>query len=161
MFSHSTFNCQGDKLWRRNHTIESGWEGNPVFESSYATFYESLKKAHGKSGESSHSLAMLPTHLEKIKAWIESNASTIPVAKILFWYAFSSLGFTLWTRYVDAVNHERCRLTVSDRNEELCNLTWAMVETDDVDPNDGTPYHQYTLTFRKTNQDDPDKCECD
>jgi hypothetical protein len=45
------------------------------------------------------------------------------------------------------------------RCDEGIKLKAGEVELGLLDERDGTPFHRYVLTWRKTNQDNPEKCE--
>jgi hypothetical protein len=94
----STHSCQGD-FWKKNST-SGEWEGNPVFDLSYSAFHESLKKEYQRSGDPCHSLPILPKDLEKMFAFADHALDQKKISKTqhLFWKAFASISFTLWTR---------------------------------------------------------------
>jgi hypothetical protein len=73
-----------------------------VFDLSYAAYHESLKKEYQRTGDPNHSLPMLPKDLEKMFAYAdrEFELGKITKTQYLFWKAFASISFTLWTRYV-------------------------------------------------------------
>ncbi|GBE89867.1 hypothetical protein SCP_1701930 [Sparassis crispa] len=105
--------CQGN-FWRKNGTTGQ-WEGNPVFDLSYSSFHESLKKEYQRSSDSSHSLPMLSKNIEKMFAYADHACSSKKISKTqqLFWKAFVSIAFTLWTRCDEAIN-----LTAGDTNQD-------------------------------------------
>jgi hypothetical protein len=94
----STHGCQGD-FWKKNETT-GAWEGNPVFDLTYSALHESLKKEYQRSGDSNHSLPMLPKDIEKMFAFADAAVEQGKLTKTqcLFWKAFVSISFTLWTR---------------------------------------------------------------
>ncbi|KAK7029766.1 hypothetical protein R3P38DRAFT_3188637 [Favolaschia claudopus] len=127
--------CQGD-FWKYNSHTQK-WEGNPVFESSFKTYYESLKNRHNRTGTATQALPMLPADLKVIMTYLDSDegAKAFTVTQRLYFKAFASTAFTLWTR-----------------NDELVNLQFKDVKMD-LRSKTGIPYHEFSLIFRKTNKD--------
>lgn len=95
----STHECQGE-YWRKN--AAGKWEGNPVFDLSYSAYNDSLKKEYQRTGESNHSLPMLPKDLEKMFKYADEayTAGRLSKTHVLFWKVFAAVAFTLWTRCV-------------------------------------------------------------
>ncbi|KAK7016515.1 hypothetical protein R3P38DRAFT_2785719 [Favolaschia claudopus] len=127
--------CQGD-FWKYNSHTQK-WEGNPVFESGFKTYYESLKNRHNRTGTATQALPMLPADLKVIMTYLDSDegAKAFTVTQRLYFKAFASTAFTLWTR-----------------NDELVNLQFKDVKMD-LRSKTGIPYHEFSLIFRKTNKD--------
>jgi hypothetical protein len=66
----SVHRCQGE-FWKYNsHT--SKWEGNPVFESDFKAYFESLKNHDNRTGTSMQALPMLPKDLKTIIDFLDS-----------------------------------------------------------------------------------------
>ncbi|KAK6969226.1 hypothetical protein R3P38DRAFT_3337142 [Favolaschia claudopus] len=110
--------CQGD-FWKYNSHTQK-WEGNPVFESGFKTYYESLKNRHNRTGTATQALPMLPVDLKVIMTYLDSDegAKAFTVTQRLYFKAFASTAFTLWTR-----------------NDELMDLRSKT----------GIPYHEFSL----------------
>ncbi|KAJ7718975.1 hypothetical protein DFH07DRAFT_973107 [Mycena maculata] len=127
--------CQGD-FWKYNsHT--GNWEGNPVFESGFKTYYESLKNRHNRTSTATQALPMLPADLKMIMEYLDSPEAIeyFTVTQRLYFKAFVSTAFTLWTR-----------------NDELINLQFKDIKLN-LRSATGIPYHEFALIFRKTNKD--------
>ncbi|KAF7342137.1 hypothetical protein MVEN_01801400 [Mycena venus] len=62
--------CQGD-FWKYNSHNQK-WEGNPVFESGFKTYYESLKNRHNRTSTATQALPMLPADLKVIMEYLDS-----------------------------------------------------------------------------------------
>ena len=90
----STHGCQRD-FWKKNETT-GAWEGNPIFDLTYSALHESL---YQRSGDSK-SQPMLPKDIEKMFAFADAavEQGKLPKTQCLFWKAFVSISFTLWTR---------------------------------------------------------------
>ncbi|KAJ7456105.1 hypothetical protein FB451DRAFT_1564714 [Mycena latifolia] len=127
--------CQGE-FWKYNSHTEK-WEGNPVFESGFKTYYESLKNRHNRTGTATQALPMLPADLKIIMEYLDSEEAIkyFSVTQRLYFKAFATTAFTLWTR-----------------NDELVNLQFKHVKLD-LRSLTGIPYHEFSLIFRKTNKD--------
>ncbi|KAJ7817610.1 hypothetical protein B0H14DRAFT_2601903 [Mycena olivaceomarginata] len=127
--------CQSD-FWKYNsHTKK--WEGNPVFESGFRTYYESLKNRHNRTGTATQELPMLPADLKIIMEYLDSVEAVKYFTKTqrLYFKAFVTTAFTLWTR-----------------NDELVNLQFKDIKLD-LRSRTEIPYHEFSLIFRKTNKD--------
>ncbi|KAJ7748139.1 hypothetical protein B0H16DRAFT_1725751 [Mycena metata] len=127
--------CQGE-FWRYNdHTKK--WEGNPVHESNFKAYYESLKNCHNRTGTATQALPMLPSDLKIIMAYLDSEEAItyFTLTQRLYFKAFVTTAFTLWTR-----------------NDELINLQFKDIKFDQRSKT-GIPYHEFSLIFRKTNKD--------
>ncbi|KAJ6533640.1 hypothetical protein B0H19DRAFT_1081055 [Mycena capillaripes] len=127
--------CQGE-FWKYNaHTQK--WEGNPVFESGFKAYYESLKNRHNRTGTATQALPMLPADLKIIMEYLDSGEAIkyFTVTQRLFFKAFATTAFTLWTR-----------------NDELVNLQFKDIKLN-LRSKTGIPYHEFSLIFRKTNKD--------
>ncbi|KAJ7642560.1 hypothetical protein B0H17DRAFT_1216382 [Mycena rosella] len=127
--------CQGD-FWKYNaHTKK--WEGNPVFESGFKSYYESLKNRQNRTGTATQALPMLPVDLKLILEYLDSEEAIkyFTLTQRLYFKAFVMTAFTLWTR-----NDELINLQFKDIKMNLRSLT-------------GIPYHEFFLIFRKTNKD--------
>lgn len=92
------YQCYGE-YWKYNTQTEQ-WEGNPVFESKYRNYYDSLKNRDNKTETTQQSLPMLPSDLEIIMKYLDSAEGNAKYSKTrrLFFKAFASTAFTLWTR---------------------------------------------------------------
>ncbi|KAJ7143011.1 hypothetical protein C8R44DRAFT_726298 [Mycena epipterygia] len=127
--------CQGE-FWKYNcHTEE--WEGNPVFETGFKSYYESLKNRHNRTGTATQALPMLPADLKMILEYLDSDEAIkyFTLTQRLYFKAFVTTAFTLWTR-----------------NDELVNLQFKDVKLH-MRSKTGIPYHEFALIFRKTNKD--------
>ncbi|KAJ7146653.1 hypothetical protein C8R44DRAFT_864392 [Mycena epipterygia] len=127
--------CQGE-FWKYNaHTEE--WEGNPVFETGFKSYYESLKNRHNRTGTATQALPMLPADLKMILEYLDSDEAIeyFTFTQRLYFKAFVTTAFTLWTR-----------------NDELINLQFKDVKLH-LRSKTGIPYHEFALIFRKTNKD--------
>jgi hypothetical protein len=94
----SVCGCQGD-FWKYNSHTQK-WEGNPVFESGFKTYYESLKNRHNRTGTATQALPMLPSDLKIIMKYLDSEEAIkyFTVTQRLYFKAFVTTAFTLWTR---------------------------------------------------------------
>ncbi|KAJ7645104.1 hypothetical protein DFH06DRAFT_1333400 [Mycena polygramma] len=127
--------CQGE-FWKYNsHT--SKWEGNPVFESGFKTYYESLKNRHNRTSTATQALPMLPADLKLIMEYLDSEEAIqhFTVTQRLYFKAFVTTAFALWTR-----------------NDELVNLQYKDIKFNQLS-HTGISFHQFSLIFRKTNKD--------
>ncbi|KAF8325745.1 hypothetical protein F5887DRAFT_1085118 [Amanita rubescens] len=132
--------CQGD-VWRYNsHT--KAWEGNPVFQSDFKTYYESLKNRDNRTGTVTQALPMFPKDLKVIMDYLDGKdgSDNVSVTRRLYFKAFATTAFALWTR-----------------NEELINLQFGNVKLCQQSAT-GRLYHEFQLVFRKTNKD-PNKAQ--
>ncbi|KAJ7778003.1 hypothetical protein DFH07DRAFT_766219 [Mycena maculata] len=123
-------------FWKYNsHT--GNWEGNPVFESGFKTYYESLKNRHNRTSTATQALPMLPADLKMIMEYLDSPEAIeyFTVTQRLYFKVFVSTAFTLWMR-----------------NDELINLQFKDIKLN-LRSATGIPYHEFALIFRKTNKD--------
>jgi hypothetical protein len=151
----SVHGCQGD-FWKYNsHTAK--WEGNPVFESDFKAYYESLKNRDNRTRTSAQALPMLPKDLKMIIDFLDSPdaAEHISLTKRLYFKAFATTAFTLWARFGQSISKWIRYTNRAFRNDELINLRIKDVRHC-VSPA-GTPFLEFRLVFRKTNKD-PTKC---
>ncbi|KAF7354486.1 hypothetical protein MVEN_01137900 [Mycena venus] len=127
--------CQGD-FWKYNSHNQK-WEGNPVFESGFKTYYESLKNRHNRTSTATQALPMLPADLKVIMEYLDSPEAIkyFTVTQRLYFKTFVTTAFTLWTR-----------------NDELINLQFKDIKLN-LRSKTGIPYHEFSLIFRKTNKD--------
>ncbi|KAJ6506544.1 hypothetical protein C8R45DRAFT_922728 [Mycena sanguinolenta] len=127
--------CQGD-FWKYNSHIRK-WEGNPVFENGFRTYYESLKNRHNRTSTATQALPMLPADLKIIVDYLDTPEATthFTVTQRLYFKAFATTAFTLWTR-----------------NDELVNLQFKDIKFN-LRSKTRIPYHEFSLIFRKTNKD--------
>jgi hypothetical protein len=90
--------CQGD-FWRYNSHAES-WEGNPVFQIDFRTYYESLKNRENRTGIATQALPMFPKDLKVIMDYLDGKeaADKISLTRRLYFKAFATTAFILWTR---------------------------------------------------------------
>jgi hypothetical protein len=95
----SVHGCQGD-FWKENSTTGE-WEGDPVFDLSYSAYHKLLKKEYHRTNESAHSLPMLPKDLRGMFERMDHQLmlGNITKTQALFWKAYATISFTLWTRY--------------------------------------------------------------
>ncbi|KAG6847913.1 hypothetical protein H0H93_004984 [Arthromyces matolae] len=126
--------CQGDGWKYNSYTKE--WEGNPVFEQDFKAYYESLKNRDNQTGTSTQALPMLPKDLNIIMDYLDSEeaAQRFSVVKRLYFKAFATTSFMLWTR-----------------NDEMINLQIKHIKTATSEL--GEQYFRFELVFRKTNKD--------
>ncbi|KAF8326289.1 hypothetical protein F5887DRAFT_1084601 [Amanita rubescens] len=132
--------CQGD-FWRYN-THTKTWEGNPVFQSDFKTYYESLKNRENRTGTVIQALPMFPKDFKVIMDYLDGKEGSdkVSVTRRLYFKAFATTAFALWTR-----------------NEELINLRFGNVKLCQESAT-GKLYHEFQLVFRKTNKD-PNKAQ--
>ncbi|KAJ3828168.1 hypothetical protein F5880DRAFT_1672711 [Lentinula raphanica] len=132
--------CQGE-FWKFN-THSHEWEGNPVFETDYRTYYESLKNRENRTSTFTQALPMLPADLKILFTYLDSfdGCKEFTLTQRLYFKAFASAAFNLWTR-----NDELIHFMVKDLNVDLVSET-------------GVPYIEFHLIFRKTNKD-PNKVQ--
>ncbi|KAJ3752488.1 hypothetical protein EV360DRAFT_88707 [Lentinula raphanica] len=132
--------CQGE-FWKFNsHSLE--WEGNPVFETDYRAYYESLKNRENRTSTYTQALPMLPADLKILFDYLDScgGREEFTLTQSLYFKAFSSTAFNLWTR-----NDELIHFMVKDLKLNLVSNT-------------GVSYIEFHLIFRKTNKD-PNKVQ--
>jgi hypothetical protein len=90
--------CQGE-VWKYDpHT--QNWDGNPVFESDFKAYFESLKNRENRTGTSTQALPMLPKDLKTIMDYLNSSegVSSTTETRRLYFKAFATTAFALWTR---------------------------------------------------------------
>lgn len=163
IINHRVLGCQGD-TWIFNE-YSKRWEGNPVFDPDFKTYFESLKNRSNRTAETTQALPMLPKDLKMIMRYLDGEEAKqeLSETKRLYFKAFATTSFCLWTR---CVSNCLCRLRVAYsatlisllRNDELINLQFKDVKQDQVSRT-GIRYIEFTLIFRKTNKD-PDKRRC-
>ncbi|KAJ3772445.1 hypothetical protein FB446DRAFT_800025 [Lentinula raphanica] len=132
--------CQGE-FWKFNfHSLE--WEGNPVFETDYKAYYESLKNRENRTSTYTQALPMLPADLKILFDYLDScgGSEEFTLTQRLYFKAFSSTAFNLWTR-----NDELIHFMVKDLKLNLVS-------------DSGVSYVEFHLIFRKTNKD-PNKVQ--
>lgn len=90
--------CQGE-TWKYNAYTKE-WEGNPVFEADYRVYYESLKNRENRTGMATQALPMLPKDLKILFDYLDSpeGCMKFTLTQRLYFKAFASTAFTLWTR---------------------------------------------------------------
>ncbi|KAI0056179.1 hypothetical protein BV25DRAFT_1921184 [Artomyces pyxidatus] len=127
--------CQGN-TWSLNSTTGK-WEGNPVFYPEYKVYYESLKRRQLKTGILHQATPMLPKDLKIILDYFSTPeaSSRFSQTKILFFSAFATTAFNLWTR---------C--------DELIHLPAKDMLFIDSNSSDEESHIRFDLIFRKTNQ---------
>jgi hypothetical protein len=78
------------------------WEGNPVFDLNFKTYFESLKNRDKRTGTSTQALPMLPKDLKLITDYLSSDDGLreLGETRCLYFKAFASTAFCLWTRWV-------------------------------------------------------------
>ncbi|KAJ7352090.1 hypothetical protein DFH08DRAFT_805371 [Mycena albidolilacea] len=137
---------RGGDFWKHNpHTKK--WEGNPVFDSGFGTYYESLKNRRNRTGTATQALPMLPTDLMIIMEYLDSAEAVkyFTETQRLYFKVFVTTAFTLWTR-------PRLISLVYIGNDELFNLQFKDIKFD-LRSRTEIPYHEFSLIFRKTNKD--------
>ncbi|KAJ6456576.1 hypothetical protein DFH09DRAFT_847576, partial [Mycena vulgaris] len=127
--------CQGE-FWKYSSHTEK-WEGNPVFEIGFKSYYELLKNRHNRTSTASQALPMLPADLKIILEYLDSEDAVkyFTLTQRLYFKASVTTAFTLWTR-----------------NDELVNLQFRDIKMN-LRSKTGIPYHEFSLIFRKTNKD--------
>ncbi|KAJ7629320.1 hypothetical protein B0H17DRAFT_1218238 [Mycena rosella] len=98
------FERQGD-FWKCNaHTKK--WEGNPVFECGFKSYYESLKNRQNRTGTATQALPMLPADLKLILEYLDSEEAIkyFILTQRLYFKTFVTMAFTLWTRNDELIN---------------------------------------------------------
>jgi hypothetical protein len=90
--------CQGES-WKFD-SARNEWNGNPVFDLEYKTYFESLKNCNRRTGTSGQVLPMLPKDLEIIMQYLDSEEAIreLKETKHLYFKAFATMAFSLWTR---------------------------------------------------------------
>ena len=78
------------------------WDGNPVFDPEFKTYFESLKNREKRTGISKQALPMLPKDLTVIMEYLasEPGLTELGETQCLYFQAFASTAFCLWTRCV-------------------------------------------------------------
>lgn len=73
-----------------------------MYQIEYKVYHESLKNRDGRTGTSTQALPMHPGDLKTIFAWLDSPhaAKELGELRVLYFKAFATTAFTLWTRYV-------------------------------------------------------------
>jgi hypothetical protein len=146
--------CQGE-FWKFNPSTQQ-WDGNPVFDPDYKFYFELLKNRDKRTGTSTQALPILPKDLKVIVNYLNSQEAIdeLSETKCLYFKAFATTAFTLWTRYVSfQFSNLRSHLSSStDRNDELINLQVKDIQRDCVSLRNCS-YHDITLVFCKTNKD--------
>jgi hypothetical protein len=94
----SVHGCQGE-FWKCNPFTQE-WEGNPVFDTVFKVYYESLKNRDRRTGTTIQALPMLPQDLKIIMEYLdrEDVRQNMSETKRLYFKAFASTAFCLWTR---------------------------------------------------------------
>ena len=90
--------CQGE-IWKFNSATQE-WDGNPVFDPEYKTYYESLKNRNKRTGTSTQALPMLPKDLKVVMQYLDGEEAIgeLGEMKRLYFKAFATTAFSLWTR---------------------------------------------------------------
>jgi hypothetical protein len=94
----SVHGCQGE-FWKYDATTKK-WEGNPVFDGDYKAYYESLKNRDNRMGTSTQALPMLPKDFKIIMNFLDTEEAMTNISETrrLYFKAFSTTAFALWTR---------------------------------------------------------------
>jgi hypothetical protein len=73
-----------------------------VFDPEFKVYFESLKNRDKRNGTSTQALPMLPKDLGVIMEFLDSSeaAADLGITKILYFKAFATTAFNLWTRSV-------------------------------------------------------------
>lgn len=73
-----------------------------MYQIEYKAYHESLKNRDGRTGTSTQALPMHPGDLKVIFAWLDSPVAVRDLGeqRILYFKAFATTAFTLWTRCV-------------------------------------------------------------
>ena len=89
--------CQGE-IWKSNSATQE-WDGNPVFDPEYKTYYESLKNRNKRTGTSTQALPMLPKDLKVVMQYLDGEEAIgeLGETKWLYFKAFATTTFSLWT----------------------------------------------------------------
>ncbi|KAF4591297.1 hypothetical protein EYR40_009900 [Pleurotus pulmonarius] len=127
--------CQGD-FWKLNERTEK-WDGNPVFQSDFKVYFESLKNRQNRTATVVQALPMLPADMKVIMNYLDTSEGEKEISEVrrLCWKAFAMTSFCLWTR-----------------NEELINFKYGDVRMCQESAA-GELYHEFDIVFRKTNKD--------
>ncbi|KDQ28742.1 hypothetical protein PLEOSDRAFT_1102782 [Pleurotus ostreatus PC15] len=127
--------CQGEG-WRFNAHTRT-WEGNPVFQTDFKVYFESLKNRQNRTATATQALPMLPKDMKIIMDYLDNETSIGDVSDIqkAYFKAFATTAFKLWTR-----------------NEELVNFQYGELTPHQISSS-GQQYHNFRLIFRKTNKD--------
>ncbi|KAI0060282.1 hypothetical protein BV25DRAFT_1917898 [Artomyces pyxidatus] len=126
--------CQGS-IWKLNRNT-GDWEGNPVFDPDYMAYHEALKRRHLQESPPKKAIAILPADMKRMLDYLCSPdaAELFTTTKRLFFSAFATTAFALWTR-CDELIHLPAE-----------NMTLHALENKQ-------PYFAFDLVFRKTNHD--------
>ena len=126
-----------------------------MFEPQYKAYYESLKNRDHRTGTTTQALPIQPADLKIIFAYLDNpqTAKVLTETRRLYFKAFSTTAFALWTRYVIL---EICLSFLANsvlyRNDELVNLQSKHVGKPQRS-NTGIDFIEFHLIFRKTNKD--------
>ncbi|KAK4690930.1 hypothetical protein P7C70_g9461, partial [Phenoliferia sp. Uapishka_3] len=137
----SVWNVAGDFTYDRTTGAHTG--GNPCDNIQLNLLVESYRKKQGRllGGKSRQALPMTFESMNHVEAYYSDLAKTDENELLrLYMMALLSLGFQCWTRI-----QEEMWLKMSDFHFYQVTAVGK------------TPYFTVTLTFRKTNQDDPNK----
>ncbi|KAF7364523.1 hypothetical protein MVEN_00321300 [Mycena venus] len=117
--------------------FERNGRGIRSLRGGFKTYYESLKNRHNRTSTATQALPMLPADLKVIMEYLDSPEAIkyFTVTQRLYFKAFVTTAFTLWTR-----------------NDELINLQFKDIKLN-LRSKTGIPYHEFSLIFRKTNKD--------
>ncbi len=76
------------------------WEGNLVFAQKYRNYYDSLNNGKNRTETAEQSMPMLPADLKVIMDYMDSpeGISKYSETHRLFFKAYGTTAFTLWTR---------------------------------------------------------------
>ncbi|KAF9492915.1 hypothetical protein BDN71DRAFT_1432858 [Pleurotus eryngii] len=90
--------CQGD-FWKLNEGKQK-WEGNPVFQSDFKVYFESLKNRQNRTATVVQALPMLPADMKVLMDYLDTSEASKNIAEVrrLCWKAFATTSFCLWTR---------------------------------------------------------------
>jgi hypothetical protein len=90
--------CQGE-FWKYNEQTKK-WDGNPVFERDFKSYYESLKNRNNRTATSTQALPMLPKDLKVIMEYLDGAEASqhLSETRQLYFKAFATTAFCLWTR---------------------------------------------------------------
>ena len=78
------------------------WDGNPMFYGDYNAYLNSLKSRSKHTNTSMHALPMLLKDLKTSITYLDGDSclKNMPKTKQLYFQAFTTTSFTLWTWYV-------------------------------------------------------------
>jgi hypothetical protein len=88
--------CHGS-IWQYNPYLQA-YEGNPVHQPKFNAYFKALQNRDCQTGETVQALPMQLEDLTVMHTCLDSNSSFTEVQR-LFFKAFSSLAFSLWTRF--------------------------------------------------------------